>query len=311
MRKRGVLLLSLCVGFCVACIGCDNSKPDSSSSKSESASSASSSSAEDSTGVSSKSSKRDSSSTSGAKSGYASGRVTMPDGKPITLPNAKITVGLFGTDNFVEYFPKVQADGSFKQKLAEGNYIFKAPAIQVLFEGQNYQLWLDPVGGTPSSFSSEDGIEQDYVWKIQGPRPESTGEEWKPANWYGGIVCITYTSFREDLKKSVPLPTPGTKCRFTLTPKSKLIDGSEGKALTLTREVTAKQELDKRGFFADIPIALYTIKGEEELPGGAKRPLLFAVDQVRFADSIDIQFEPNVGLNTVWPKAVTITPKTE
>src|SRR5687768_2540579 len=110
-----------------------------------------------------------------AQGGFAAGRVTMPDGKPITAPGASISVsinGVSGAGERVSYSPPVKPDGTYRQKLAGGAYTFGRSTVEVDFEGKRYRFRLEPVGDEHNrSRESDAGITQDFVWKVTGERP--------------------------------------------------------------------------------------------------------------------------------------------
>ena len=229
------------------------------------------------------------------KPGYAVGHVLTAAGKPITAPGAKIILAIDGvgtqTAQRLEYRVAVRPDGSYEQKLAEGTYHYFSAQVQVPFGGKSFLLPLDPVGDDKADRDSTQGIVQDYVWKVSGAKP-GKGDETKPGDWYGAAVSLTYDAYRTDLHKSVPPPPAGSKCVFTLTPKGKLIDGSDGKPLTYTRPYSSLLSTLENGYLADVPVGAYTISGVEVGPDGAKKPLLFRQGNSAYAESLEFQFEP-------------------
>jgi hypothetical protein len=241
-----------------------------------------------------------------AKPGYARGKVLMTNGKPITAPTAKITIAIHGVSSKrgerMEYAPKVQADGTFEQKLVNGTYKFFAAQVSAPFNGKAYLLPLEAIGDDKSDQDSEKGIVQNYVWKITGARPTSDGNESNHTNWYGASVTMKFDGYRNDLRKSAPRPTAGAKCEFTLTPKGKIIDGSDGKELKFTREYDSFGAIS----LPDLPIGIYTVKGVETGPNGSKTPLFIRDGSGKYGDSTEVQFEPNAG-SSAWPKTVNFT----
>jgi hypothetical protein len=245
------------------------------------------------------------------KPGYAVGHVLKEDGKPITVPGAKITVAFHGISSKsgerVEYAPKVKPDGSYEQKLVDGTYHVFAAQLQVPFQGKTFLLALEPLGDDKSDQDSEKGIAQDYVWKVKGLRPGKEADEGNFTNWYGASVGMKLDTYRNDVKKSVPRPPQGTKYVFTLTPQGKLIDGSDGQVLTFTRGIDrVLGGLEKNGSLNDVPIGVYIVKGEEVAPDGAKKPLLIMQQYPKYGDSAEARFEPGSSTGA-WPRNVNFT----
>jgi hypothetical protein len=247
----------------------------------------------------------------GAKPGYASGHVLGQDGKPISVQGAKVTLAIYVVSSKsgekISYSPKVNADGSYEQKLVDGAYSFSFAHLEVPFNGKHFMFDLYPVGeDDKSDRDSEKGIVQDYTWKLTGLRPGQDADESNFTRWYGGSVNMQFGSYRNDIKKSVAKPPTGTKCVFTLKPEGKLIDGSEGKTLTFTREFDPLLSGLKNGNLPDIPIGVYTVSGEEVLPDGTKKPLLMQQAYAKFGDSTKVEFAPGSSTGA-WPVNVGFT----
>src|SRR4051794_19712499 len=62
----------------------------------------------------------------GARAGYVTGRVTAENGKPISVKGAKVSIAIAGVGSKsgerLEYFPRVNPDGTYEQKLVDGAY---------------------------------------------------------------------------------------------------------------------------------------------------------------------------------------------
>jgi hypothetical protein len=246
----------------------------------------------------------------GPKAGYATGKVLHQNGKPIDAKGAKITVDLDGistkSGEKVNYTPKVNADGSYEQKLVDGTYRFGGAWILVPFDGKQFRFDLEPVGDDKSDRDSDKGIVQDYVWKVSGLK---AGQEDDPANfthWHGSSINMQFNFYREDIKKGVPKPPAGTKCVFTVTPVGKLVDGTDGKPLTFEREFDEHLSGLKNGNLPDIPLGVYTVSGEEVHPDGSKKPLRIQQAYAKFGDSTEVHFAPGTGSGT-WPANVGFT----
>lgn len=229
-----------------------------------------------------------------ARPGYAVGRILHQNGKPIDIAGAKLSVVIHGispkSGEKLQYNPKVAPDGSYSQKLADGAYTFEGAWIELMFDDKKYRLALEPVGDDRSDREAEKGIVQDYIWKLTGLRAGNEADERNFTRWYGASVSMGFAMYREDIKKAVPKPPEGTKCIFTLAPIGKLIDGSEGKSVSFTREFDPLLSGLKNGNLPDIPLGVYKISGEEVLPDGTRRPLLIQQAYAKFGDSTTVKF---------------------
>jgi hypothetical protein len=225
-------------------------------------------------------------------------------GKPITSPGAKLSVQIAGVSSKsgekVYYNPAVKPDGSYEQKLVDGSYQFTGARIDIPFNNKQFSFALEPVGDDRSDREAAQGIVQDYVWKLRGLRPGYAPDESNFTHWHGGSVNMSFQLYREDLKKAVNKAPGGTKCVFTLTPKGKLIDGSEGKVLTFTREFDTVLTGLKNSYLHDVPIGLYTVKGEEISPDGSKKPLAMEQQYGKYGETADVEFAPGSSAG-VWP----------
>jgi hypothetical protein len=215
--------------------------------------------------------------------GTIHGKVTGEDGKPISAPGATVMVTIDGVGaksaERINYNAGVKPDGTYSQKLADGSYHSEA-TLELTWNGKVYHIRLHPVQNNRVDQESTAGIQQDFVWKLTGPRPNGNGT-------YGPNFHLLYEFYRDDLKKSVPPPPPGTKFVFTLTPKGPRIDGAP------TQPITFERTPDKLDDQKDIPVAIYTVTGTEVAPDGTKKPLVVRNPGLtKYADSCETTFEP-------------------
>ena len=136
---------------------------------------------------------------------YATGRVTFPDGKPITGDVQDIQISISGVSEAgekVNYGPIVK-NGAYKQKLVAGQFRFDRGRIKVKFGETAFTFDLVPVGSNwNKNQDSDDGLVQDFMWKPTGPR-ETFGSKPDPNNathWNGLNLGMRF-------KSSVPIPT--------------------------------------------------------------------------------------------------------
>jgi len=210
---------------------------------------------------------------------FATGRVTMADGSPLTGDVADIAISISGVSTAgerVSYTPIVR-NGRFRQRLAPGQYSFQRSTVTLRFEDKEYRLALVPVGNNWSkNQDAADGIVQDFIWKPTG-RAETYGDTPDPNNhthWHGMHAGMRFAGWREDLNALAQRPPAGTKLTFTLTPLSKSIDGRTLQPIVFVREWrtdagTPNDDLN------DFPPANYDITGFAQLPDGTTKPIVF------------------------------------
>gem|GEM_PF-2433019 len=210
---------------------------------------------------------------------YAVGRVTFADGSPITGEVIDIKIGIQGVSEAGEkiYYNAIVKNGAYKQKLVAGQYSF-SPAKIVMKHGETeFTLDLEPVGRNwNKNQDAADGIVQDFVWKPTG-QAETYGAKPDPNNathWHGMCFGMRFATYREDKKAGAEMPPEGSKLFFTLTPKSKGIDGSELKPITIEREWRPK-DIFYNDDLNDIMPADWEITGVIKLPDGTTKNLVF------------------------------------
>lgn len=211
--------------------------------------------------------------------GRATGKVTMPDGSPLTGDIRDISITIHGVSDAgerVSYSPAVK-NGAYNQKLVPGQFRFENCRITVGFQGTKFTFPLVPVGSNwNKDQDAADGIEQDFVWMPTG-QAETYGAKPDPNNhthWYGLNIGMKFNIYREDLKQASIVPAEGTKLVFTLTPTSKSIDGKDLEPLTIEREWRLKGGT-RNDDLNDLPIATYEITGVAQGQDGSTKTILF------------------------------------
>ena len=243
--------------------------------------------------------------------GVIHGKVTGADGKPIGALVKDIAIVISGVSEAAEkvsYTPAVKADGTYKQKVSPGQYVFNPATITVTYNDAEFRLPLEPVGGNwNKNQDAADGIVQDFVWKPTGATPYGASNGKDPGNathWYGLNVGIAFDGYRDDIGK-VPVVIPDkSKLTFTLKPAGKAIDGSEPKPLTLERTYDSKSytSLDLN----DLLPAPYELTGTVTPPDGTTKPLLLQGkgDYPGYKSSVKITVEQDNILGRMWKQPV-------
>ncbi|WP_460636401.1 carboxypeptidase-like regulatory domain-containing protein [Larkinella harenae] len=201
------------------------------------------------------------------QSGYLTGHVTDPQGKP--LPRATIfTENTVIKDRGAEI--STGADGSYKIQLVKnlGQWLAKGYILKS-YNDRIYKIQLDPEN--PDSFSEDEKPVRNFQWKLTGHIPDLSLDL-----YYGGLVELYRDPNELDLDNE--------KIEFTFKPVGPLIDGSTGKTLTLQ----TKKRYDD--FIRDVPIGRYTITAVYK-PTGEK--LLVTDpwgDDLKYTESVTLDF---------------------
>jgi len=214
-----------------------------------------------------------------AQAGFAVGRVTLEGGAAITGDIQDYQISIYGVSEAgekISYSPIIK-NGVYKQKLVPGQYGFEPSKIKVRFGQTDYRLPLVPVGNNwNKNQDAADGIVQDFLWKPTGLR-DTYGDKPDPNNhthWHGMSIGMRYSGWREDTGKAAVTLPEGTKMTFTLTPKSKSIDGRDLQPIVIERAWRFKDTIPTDDL-NDIPPANYEITGVLTLPDGTTKAIVF------------------------------------
>jgi hypothetical protein len=232
-----------------------------------------------------------------AEPGHFTGRITLADGSPISLKGVKYKITIVGVTAAGErsgFFPVVAPDGTFKLRLPTGLYSPAHGTITYPFEGKNYTVRLDPIDPVEGMQEGAQGIVQNFVWRLTGPRPDKENPDVNNAtHWFGVTYSHVLQPYRRDTGKSVLPPPDKTDIIWTLKPVSKLADGSEAKPLTIERKwrdslATPWDALN------DVPPANYEVSAIAKLPDGSTKPVLLTTNTREFKASASLILEPYV-----------------
>ncbi len=211
------------------------------------------------------------------------GRVTMPDGAPITTPGASFSIGVSGVSSAGEkvgFSPAVKADGTYSQKVPDGSYQIRHGKITVPYRDLKFSFDLEPQGTLfENDRDSSEPITQDFVWRTTGPTRLYGDGKHDPNNhthWHGMQLGMQFAGYREDLKAAAVAPPAGTKLVFTLTPVAgaKGIDGSELKTVVIGR-TWDPQKLTPNDDLNDFLAGDYDLTGVATFPDGSTRTIVF------------------------------------
>lgn len=218
--------------------------------------------------------------TSAAKPGWVTGRVTDAAGAPLKVQRNQVVVQVTGDLNDGQVYKGSQpldSNWRFSAEVPPGKYTASG-FVKVNFEGKEFWLSLDPVGGRSLQDSTK-GVVKDLQWKLSGLRPDS--DRANPYSYYGSFVYMLYQG------RTLP---DAAKVTFTATPLTPLADGSQGKPLTFQ---ATGQELKKGKNLMDIPLARYKITGEVTMPDGSRKQALISGATGAATTAQEFVFTPN------------------
>jgi len=173
----------------------------------------------------------------GGQTGYVVGKVTDPQGKPLSRATIYVQHGVF-SDNGPEV--KSGSDGSYKAQLVGigGQWTARGFLLKA-YNDRVYKLLLDP--DNPDSFTAEEKPVRNFQWKLTGHVPDLSLDL-----YYGGTAELIRDPNANGLWDDENI-------EFTFTPVGPLIDGSTGKVI--------RRQAKKRytQFQKDIPIGRYEV----------------------------------------------------
>ena len=270
-----------------------------------------------------------------AGGGAIAGKLLTQDGRPIerasvsfdgwpegalgTMVNGRIASPASG---------HVEAkDGRYEIKVPPGQYTTEATAL-VKWHDKDYQFKLQPVDGSDESaraaVTADAGLARDYVWKMTGPRPGKDpsylGSGWETAVYGASIGMDVYQSDTDNYRRIQPdlrTTNPDDSVEFTLAPKGKLVDGSDGK--TIVEKVPVKKAGQYGCGVRGIPVGDYTLAARIVKADGTAEPLRVSLTTPQWVDgkdtktrapwaaSLDLVFEPEAGVMAYYgTKGVTV-----
>ena len=225
------------------------------------------------------------------------GDIVDRNGQPIKGAKGSVYVG--GTTirgDRSSYSLEIDDKGHFEMVIPDGVYRI-TPTLSVEYDGKTLPVQLVPMDGKPGhSFSSAEGIVQDFRWVLLGRRPGVEGDSY--VSYFGGHVGFSdqkWADWGHQMKDRWPA---GTKLRVVLTPTGPLIDGSEGRPAIV--EVDLKQ-LATQQAGALVPIGVYKVAAELLTPDGRRQRALLSRDAVvpQRAPEVEIHFSRGSAVDDV------------
>jgi hypothetical protein len=226
--------------------------------------------------------------------GHAFGRVTHPDGRPIAVPGAVVTVAISGvafTGTQVNLTVQPDAEGRYAQRLPDGSYQLRG-SIELPFDGGRYRFDLDPLGAATANRDSAPGIAQDFVWRTSGLRPGAPEGSTDRFDYFGASIILTFMTYRQDVGRAVPPAPADARLLFTLTPVGASIDGGAVGERTFERRPDPRLGGVTPEPLLDVPIGVYTLSGVQIDALGAVTPLLMQRSFAEYGPDVVVRFTP-------------------
>lgn len=190
-------------------------------------------------------------------------------------------------------YPPIAPDGTFKLKLPQGLFYPPRATMTFSFEGKNYFADLDPVNPVQGTRNGTEGIVQNFVWRITGPKPGALNPDVNNAtHWFGFTTPVLFMPYADDTQKSPKPLVEGTRLVWTLKPTSKLIDGTEAKTLTIERvwRDRSYREIDALN---DVPPANYEVSAVTITPDGTTKIMrLYNMDDRLYKPTTTLTLKP-------------------
>lgn len=221
-----------------------------------------------------------------ARPGMMIGRVMTWDGRPVprfTIEYAAYAVessGVrFGGDSEPNVVAKVEGrDGYYEIRLPEGSFGLVSGVTLPLLEGhQTFRFWAETPGATKLDFlevrKGSPGVIKNFVWNLRSGGAAS----FVASPNYGASLTIADV---QELVNNLATHTLNagnptlSRVSVTLTPRSPLIDGTEGRVLN--RSIPLAETAGRGAVLRDIPFAVYEVAAKLSLPDGTERELRVA-----------------------------------
>lgn len=202
-----------------------------------------------------------------AEKGFATGKVVDTKGKPLANVNITIENVLPGASN--SYLGTTNEQGLYKIKIGKVGQYHASAYYDVAYNGISYSL---PMHSDNDEVFSNEGAITNFQWKLSG-KMYSGGH-------YGSSITLNADLYLEIEDYH--------NIEYTLTPVGKLIDGSEGKVLTLHSGLPTTESYLK---LLDIPIGRYTLTAVY-VKNGTRRPM-----KLKLTDNYQGAYQSSLTIN--------------
>jgi hypothetical protein len=214
------------------------------------------------------------------RSGRVRGKVMSLDGTP--LKGARIVVESSALGGFkTGATGTTDADGVYDLAVPDGVCRVVMTGYVVRYNGRDYALPLHPIDGECGHFPAAEGSVEHFVLLMHGIA-DPAGVKQNPGfgnQYYGGSVRLFW--FSEDIP-------PGGTVEITLTPKGKLLDGTDGRTLVLR----LPNKLGGEFHLNNIPLGRYTATGRLLEPSDQYVLRVGKARERKWADELQVDFEP-------------------
>jgi hypothetical protein len=233
------------------------------------------------------------------------GRITYANGKP--LGNASVEIeGPAKSGQILTYNPpKTDGDGVYSINVVPGMYKVSAK-YSTIFGGRQWTFPLQPNDNSLAQVDPAAGVTKDFSWQIRGT--QTGGDPYNAYDHYGGFIFVTVL-YKDGQTRNI---FDSAQLEFQLVPISKLVDGSEGQAITIMRTgkeiktphglMDSREVLNTR-YLSDIPIGLYRLTVKRLGMFGGLLNIAYASSPHDPKKSLDIEFVPTetgTGKAEIW-----------
>jgi hypothetical protein len=225
------------------------------------------------------------------KPGKICGYVYNSRGQPFDVKGARLVVIIVGISKSGDSTAQklsidIDKDGYYEHAIVGGHWRVLMEA-RVPFNGQMVDAnCFDMLDGQDEAQSTDDGIVKNFAFKPSGLKTLQDPNE--PLNYLGNAICVN----NEEGVKS-----PG-EIRIVLTPKTPLIDGTQGQSIVLNYTAQWPNVCQS---FQSIPHAVYDVTATLSGPDGSIRPLNVALGMglagTSWSRAVTIDFGNNYSLN--------------
>jgi len=227
--------------------------------------------------------------------GWASGRVVTEDGKPV--PNAGVAVigQNTATGIQVEQHTSTKANGSYRMKVPNGLYQAGVAAISVDYNGQRYSFGIHQEDQAQYDSRAEE-VRMDFVWRASGSKNFGDPNNW---NGYHGFSGRVYFGAGKQYDRAFLRAMD--RFELTFTPDGPLINGRDGKRITITSSRSARPEsYFAWDMFFDVPVGRYQVEANIIMRNGSRVPANVQLDGEDPKRSVTVQPLPRPGLGSTF-----------
>jgi hypothetical protein len=245
-----------------------------------------------------KASGENSTSSTGAKKNVIAGTIYDAHGNKFKINGAGVTIHIYGNGDIGQSDPlfnvQMDANSHYEVQVPSNVYAVHARAYMQL-NGKTVAIDLKPLDGKPDDINlpSDPGIVRDFALQLTGEIPggdPATIQGYYGAKiWFGdGGYNFTSAGYWDNLSAKYP----GAKVKFTLTPQSPLIDGTQAQTVQLDADI---EDVKSGKWYVNVPYAVYRATALLITATGQQKPLsLSLIPNISTSNNyVDLSFPPD------------------